>query len=204
MGGLQIDPTNAVARAEQLVLWSRLGPYDLAELERLRWDDRQLFEYRAYIVPTSEFAVHRESMRRYPRGDYARGRYIREWVKANAGFRRYILRELRRRGPLPSRGLEDRAEVPWRTGGWNDGKNLGRMLDILWFSGAIAVVGRDGNERLWDLAERVAARLRASPASARGRAPDPGDAVALVRTGALRPVRVCVRRAAAGARAGTS
>jgi uncharacterized protein YcaQ len=154
LGGLQIDPTNAVARAEQLVLWSRLGPYDLAELERLRWDDRQLFEYRAYIVPTSEFAVHRESMRRYPRGDYARGRYIREWVKANAGFRRYILRELRRRGPLPSRGLEDRAEVPWRTGGWNDGKNLGRMLDILWFSGAIAVVGRDGNERLWDLAER--------------------------------------------------
>jgi uncharacterized protein YcaQ len=154
LGGLQMDPTNAVARAEQLVLWSRLGPYDVVELERLRWDERRLFEYWAFIVPTSHYAIHRESMRRYPRGELSRARYVREWVKANARFRRYILSELRRRGPLPSRGLEDRAEVPWRTGGWNDGKSLGRMLDILWFGGAIAVVGRNGNERLWDLAER--------------------------------------------------
>ena len=57
-------------------------------------------------------------------------------MAANAGFRRYVLRELRRRGPLRSRDLEDRAAVPWRSGGWNDGKNLGRMLEFLWMSGA--------------------------------------------------------------------
>ena len=61
---------------------------------------------------------------------------------------------MRKRGPLPSRELEDRAVVPWKTGGWNDGKSLGRMLDILWFAGAISIVGRNGNERLWDLTER--------------------------------------------------
>jgi uncharacterized protein YcaQ len=44
--------------------------------------------------------------------------------------------------------------VPWRTGGWNDGKNVGRLLDALWAVGAIAIVGRDGAQRVWDLAER--------------------------------------------------
>ncbi len=44
--------------------------------------------------------------------------------------------------------------MPWRTGGWNDGKGVGRMLDILWFRGEIAIVGRVGNERSWDLASR--------------------------------------------------
>jgi uncharacterized protein YcaQ len=155
LGGLQLDPTNAVARSELLVLWSRLGAYDTGELRRLLFDERRLFEYWAYIVPASDYGLHRETMRRYPRGDTARAVYIREWLQANAGFRRSVLDRLRRHGPLRSRDLEDRAVVPWRTGGWNDGKNLGRMLDILWFGGRIATAGRDGNERLWDLAERV-------------------------------------------------
>jgi uncharacterized protein len=155
LGGLQMDPTAAVVRSERLVLWSRLGSYDLAELERLRWETGELFDYWAYIVPASDYAIHRETMRRYPGESYARSNFIHEWLSANQGFRRYILRELRRRGPLRSRELEDRAELPWKTGGWNDGKNLGRMLEILWDGGRIGVAGRDGNERLWDLAERV-------------------------------------------------
>ena len=154
LGRLQMDPTSAVARTEHLVLWSRLGPYDVDELQRLLWDERRLFEFWAFIVPTSDYAIHRETMRRFPRGDHARARYAREWVAANPRFRRYVLRELRRRGPLLSRDLEDRAEVPWTTGGWNDGKSLGRMLDQLWSSGEIAIVGRQGNQRVWDLAER--------------------------------------------------
>jgi uncharacterized protein len=94
-------------------------------------------------------------MRRYPAGAYARSNYIHEWLAANARFRRYVLRELRRRGPLPSRELEDRADLPWKTGGWNDGKSLGIMLETLWDGGRIGVARREGNQRLWDLAERV-------------------------------------------------
>ena len=155
LGSLQMDPTSAVARSERLVLWSRLGTYDLAELERMRWETRDLFDYWAHIVPASDYAIHRETMRRYPRGAYARSNYIHEWLAANKGFRRYVLRELRRRGPLLSRELEDRAELPWKTGGWNDGKSLGIMLETLWDGGKIGVARRDGNQRLWDLAERV-------------------------------------------------
>jgi uncharacterized protein YcaQ len=155
LGSVQMDPTNAVARTELLVLWSRLGNYDVAELTRLL-AERRLFEYWAFIVPASDLDLHRETMRRFPRGDAARPVFIREWLRQNDDFRRYVLGELRRHGPLRSRDLEDRSAVPWWTGGgWNDGKSLGRMLDYLWAGGTIAISGRDGNERVWDMAERV-------------------------------------------------
>jgi uncharacterized protein YcaQ len=168
--GLQTDPTRIVARSEQLVLWSRLGQYEIEELERLRYAESRLFDYWAYIVPTADYALHRPTMRRNPRGNSARARYTRDWLAANADFQRYILRELRRRGPLRSRDLDDRAIVPWRTGGWNDGKNLSMMLERLWFQGKIAITGRTGQERIWDLAERVypvGSRLTASEVARR-------------------------------------
>jgi uncharacterized protein len=154
LGGLQVDPTRVVARAERLVLWSRLGAYDVAELDRELYQDASLFEYSAWIVPMHDFALYRETMRRFPRGNSTRSRYVRHWLAANAAFGRYVLGELRRRGPLRSRDLEDRAVAPWRSGGWNDGKNLGRMLELLWAGGRIAIVRREGNDRVWDLAER--------------------------------------------------
>jgi uncharacterized protein YcaQ len=153
LGSVQVDPVSSVARAERMVLFSRLGPYDVGELSAAL-DRGELFEYWAHIVPATDYGIHRETMRRYPSGDLTRARYVREWLAANAAFRRYVLRELRRRGPLLSRDLEDRSVVQWRTGGWNDGKGLGRMLDILWFRGDITIVGRQGAERVWDVAER--------------------------------------------------
>lgn len=155
LGQIQIDPTRAVERTERLVFWSRLGTYDIAALDRALFEEREFFEYWVHILPRHDFMLHRETMLRYPRGESARSRYMREWLQANAKFRRYVLDSLRRSAPLRSRDLEDRATLPWRSGGWNDGKNLGRMLDALWFAGEIATVGREGTERLWDLAERV-------------------------------------------------
>ena len=160
LGSVQMDPTSAVARTELLVLWSRIGNYDTAELTRLL-AARELFEYWAYIVPARDLDLHRETMLRFPSGAGARPAFVREWMRQNDAFRRYVLRELRRRGPLRSRDLEDRAAVPWRTGGgWNDGKSLGRMLDYLWMGGTIAITRRDGSERVWDLAARVYPKTR--------------------------------------------
>lgn len=159
LGAVQRDPTAAVAPTEYVVLWSRLGDYDRSELDRLLYEERELVDCWVHIVPAEDLALHRPTMRRHPRGDSARARYTREWVAANAGFRRYVLAELRRRGPLGSRELEDRAAVPWRTGGWNDGKNVARMLDTLWFAGRIAIVDREGRERIWDLADPAGERL---------------------------------------------
>jgi uncharacterized protein YcaQ len=153
---VQMDPTSAIARTEHLVLFSRLGPrFRIAELERLLWAERSLFEYEAHIVPTTDLPIHRISMRRYPHGPWKRHRYVREWLEANDAFVRYVLGELRRRGPLRARDLENRAAKGWRTGGWNDeGQNVPMLLEILWAQGRVMIVGRDGQQRIWDLAER--------------------------------------------------
>jgi uncharacterized protein YcaQ len=153
---VQMDPTSSVARTEHLALWSRLGErYRVADLERLLWRDKELFEFNAYIVPASDYALHRPSMRRWPRGHGTRGRYVESWLKANASFRRYVLRRLRDDGPLRTRDLENRAVQGWRTGGWNDdGNDTAMMLEILWRRGEVMIVGREGQQRLWDLAER--------------------------------------------------
>jgi uncharacterized protein YcaQ len=154
LGALQLDPTTTVARSEHIVLWSRIGRYDLADLDQAMYRERRLFEYGSWILPASDFELHRDAMRRYLRGPTTRQRYVRDWLDSNAAFRSSVVAEIRKRGPLRSRDLTDQAAVPWRTGGWNDGKNVGRMLDALWKVGVLAIVGRDGAERIWDLAER--------------------------------------------------
>ena len=167
LGMVQMDPTSSVARTEHLVMFSRLGPrYRPDDLDRLLWEERSLFEYRAFILPTSDLDVHRETMRRYPSGDLSRHEYVRRYLRENARFRRYVLTRLRREGALRTRDFEDRSAVGWQTGGWNDdGKNTTMMLEVLWAKGEVMIVGREGQQRIWDLAERrlpkVASRPRA-------------------------------------------
>lgn len=155
-----MDPTSAVARTEHLVLFSRLGTrFRVAELERMLWEERSLFEYWVHILPTADLWVHRLSMRRYPtggpRGSLKSRQKAAEWMTANGAFRRYVLRELRVRGPLRARDLEDRVADGHHSGGWTgDGRNVAVMLDELWNGGEVMIVGRDGQQRLWDLADR--------------------------------------------------
>jgi uncharacterized protein YcaQ len=82
-------------------------------------------------------------------------RRVRDWMADNAAFRQYVLDELRARGPLRTRDLEDRSADRWRSTGWTNNRNLTQMLDWLSAQGHVAVTARDGAARVWDLAERV-------------------------------------------------
>ena len=72
LGFLQLDPISTVAPPQYLVLWSRLGPYDRAELDRLLWEERKLFEWNAFIWPVADFPLIQARMRE------RWGRYKRE------------------------------------------------------------------------------------------------------------------------------
>ena len=108
LGSLQLDPISTVAPPQHLVLFSRLGQaYDRAELDRLLWEEKKLFEWRAFIWPLEALPIIRARMRRRNRGTYAHERRGAEFLQTNAPYRRYVLRELARRGPLLSRELAD-------------------------------------------------------------------------------------------------
>jgi uncharacterized protein len=154
---LQLDPTSAVARSHLLVVFSRLGPYDVGLLEGLAYEDRALFEYWAHeasLVLAEDLPLHRWEMRNWPRGDGAWHRRSQEWWDLNRDFRTYLVDRLRADGPLPMRELEDRAVTPWLSGGWSHQRSVSRMLDLMWVRGQVGVATRERGQRVWDLMER--------------------------------------------------
>ena len=153
LGFLQIDPISTVAPPQRLVLWSRLGPYDPGELDRLLWKERKLFEWGAFIWPIEDFPLIRARMRRR-RGKYKFEQQGAEFLRTNARFKRHLLRELETRGPLPSREIEADLMVSRDPHDWWGSRKVSLMLELLEGRGVVAVAGRQGKQRLWDLAER--------------------------------------------------
>jgi len=154
---LQIDPTAAVAPSADLVAWSRLGSsYTPARLVTAL-QERSLIELRAMIRPAEDVKLYRADMAAWPLcGEFRQWRVTYdEWVKANDACRRNILERLGTGGPLRSRELPDGCAVPWGSTGWTNNRNVTQMLELMVLRGEVAVAGRQGRDRLWDLAERV-------------------------------------------------
>jgi uncharacterized protein YcaQ len=148
---LQLDPTAAVAPSADLVAWSRLGSsYRPEDLTRALEEERALFEFDALVRPMSDVGLYLAGASARPA--HARGR---AWLEENDRFRRAILDLLRSSGPLPSREIPDTCVAPWPSSGWTNNRNVTQMLEILLVRGEVAIAGRVGRERVWDLADRV-------------------------------------------------
>jgi hypothetical protein len=156
---LQLDPTAAVAPSADLVAFGRLGARYRPEDLNQAMEQREIFEHRfmepnapavALMRPMSDLGLYLAQMRTLPR--YAG---TREWLRANKAFHRDVLEVLGRSGPLLSRDIPDTCAVPWASTGWTNSRNVTQMLEILLVRGEIAIAGRRGKQRLWDLAERV-------------------------------------------------
>jgi uncharacterized protein len=151
---LQIDPTAAIAPNADLVAWSRVGSsYSPAELDTAL-ADRTLLELRAMIRPSEDLALYRADMTEWRR-EWGGWPGTIAWVRANDACRLDILDRLGSSGPLPSRDLPDTCTVPWQSTGWTNNRNVTQLLECMVRRGEVAIAGRHGAERLWDLATRV-------------------------------------------------
>jgi uncharacterized protein YcaQ len=148
---LQIDPTAAIAPSADLVAWSRLGStYQPVHLKQALEVDRTLFEHNALVRPMSDVGLYLAGAADWP--SYER---TRNWLRENDSFRRDVLDLLGSSGPLTSRDIPDTCVVPWASTGWTNNRSVTQMLEFLMMRGEVAIAGRIGRERLWDLAERV-------------------------------------------------
>jgi uncharacterized protein YcaQ len=192
LGLLQIDSVNVLARAHYLPLFSRLGGYDRAVLDRMAAHDglpirpasRRLFEYwghEASLLPVTAQPLLRWRMARAEAGQG-----IWRGIKAVADARPELVArihdEIRDRGRLTAGELADADKAKGGWWGWSDSKTV---LEWLFWTGRITAAGRKGFERIYDLPERV---LPASVLNAP--TPDPVDAAALLTAAAAQALGI--------------
>jgi uncharacterized protein YcaQ len=163
---LQNDGTAAVAPNADLVAWSRLGATYRPEELQAALEHQVLVELQGMIRPAEDMALYRAEMAEWPgRGELRDWQvWRRDWVRANDACRRDILDRLGSSGPLAAGELPDTCAVPWKSSGWSSDRNVTRLLEFMEARGEVAVAGRRGRSRLWDLASRVYPDEPAMPA----------------------------------------
>ncbi|MEJ7901405.1 MAG: crosslink repair DNA glycosylase YcaQ family protein [Thermomicrobiales bacterium] len=154
IGCVQLDTISVISRSHETVLWSRLGAYDRRLLAALQFPDGALMEYWAHaaaLAPIEDFPYYRRTMEHYRRDDELTG----SWATENTGTMDRVMAAARSGGEVSSRTFA-RAEGP-RPGPWVwwGGKSERRALDHLWSQGRLAVVRREGFERVYSPTDLV-------------------------------------------------
>lgn len=169
----QIDSVNVLTRAHYLPAFSRLGPYDRAEMDGLAWGpkrQRKLFEYWAHeasLLPLDTHPLLRWRMAGADRGDTGWAS-MRRFATERRAEAMAILERIRCEGPMATSDFEThKGQSGWWE--WSDTK---RALEWLFLAGHVTTASRRrGFERVYDLPERVIpARVLATPT------PDDADA----------------------------
>jgi uncharacterized protein YcaQ len=155
MSTLQIDSVNVFARSHYMPLFSRVGAYDTAELDRMLFARRAPYvEYWAHVasfIAAADWPLFGFRM------DELRATHTRpgSWAAAHGATLDWIRAELRDRGPLRPAEIEDDSRVARTRGPWWDWDGVKRGLEHLWLVGEVAIAGRAGFERRYGLAEDV-------------------------------------------------
>ena len=167
LGVLQIDSVNVVARAHLVPLFSRLGPYDVALLDRLHArSPRRLVEawaHEASFVPVETWPLLDWRRRGYR--DHAWGSIVA--VPERHPVELALVREIvAARGPVTAAQVHTELEALAATPGRRSQENWGwnwtaakHVLEFLFFTGEVVAAGRTPQfERRYDLAERALPR----------------------------------------------
>lgn len=157
---VQWDPIEVVAPSHVLALWSRAGDFRLADLDRLMWKEKKLFEHWpgrfAAIVLTEDYPLYYSMMKRYPesvgKSWGAQGRSAVEFLARHKELARSMVNQLKR-GPLQLSQFKEYSRTKRAAVAWNPGSGVSEMLSNLEMGGKVMVVGHQGYQNLWGLPE---------------------------------------------------
>jgi uncharacterized protein len=157
---LQIDTINIVARSPYFVLFSRLGAY------KPQWLDETLaagaiFEcwaHEACFAPTADYALHRRHM--VERQSHWAMKHAQRMRRDQAAAMDRLLAHIRTSGAVKTSDFEKKEGAS--TGGWWGWKDEKRWLEALFALGEVMIARRDNFQRVYDLSERVLAKMGAS------------------------------------------
>jgi uncharacterized protein YcaQ len=156
LGQFQIDSVNVVTRAHFTPLYSRLGPYDPALLERAAHrPPRRLFEYWGHAASLVDVALQPLLRFRMQEGYRDVWPRIERVAQEQPGLVRLVRDEVAARGPVSARQLEVQEERDRSHWGWN-WSSVKTVLEWLFYCGEVTSARRNSQfERVYDLPERV-------------------------------------------------
>src|SRR6266496_2235052 len=151
---LQIDTINVVARSPYLVLWSRLGNYELKWLDELLTEGN-LFEYWAHamcFLPIEDYAIYRRRMLDAMQEKAWPFKWAMKWAQEHPKVMKEVRTHLQKNGAVRSAEFENENHVP---GGWWNWKEEKDALEIMLFTGEVMIARRQNFQRVYDLRGRV-------------------------------------------------
>lgn len=154
LGFVQLDSINTVARAHDLILFSRRPAYRPNNLKRLYEKDRRLFEHWTHDAAVIPMAFYPHWQLRFERDAEKLRNQWKSWRRDGYEDQfQPVLDHVREHGPVCSSDVgQDEKKT---SGGWWDWHPSKTALEYLWRSGALTVVGRTGFRKFYDLTERV-------------------------------------------------
>jgi uncharacterized protein YcaQ len=158
---LQIDTINVVARSPYFVLFSRLGAYKPEWLDETLAEGRifECWAHEACFAPSSDYALHRRHMIERP-GHWAM-KHAQRMRREQAAAMDQLLAHIRKSGGVKTSDFESK-EGQSSTGGWWGWKDEKRWLEALFALGEIMIARREKFQRVYDVTERVLAKMGAS------------------------------------------
>jgi uncharacterized protein YcaQ len=144
---VQLDSIATVDRAHRITLASRVGAYAETGVSELLREGR-VFEYWAHeacLLPIEDYALFKRRMLELKDHHW----WGRQRTAEGRKVERLVLARIREEGALPVRAFEGRSGPMW---GWKPEK---RALEHLFAAGELAIAGRQGFQRVYDLPERV-------------------------------------------------
>ncbi|HNB37577.1 MAG TPA: crosslink repair DNA glycosylase YcaQ family protein, partial [Anaerolineales bacterium] len=150
MQALQLDPLTMVARSQDIAMYGRVLNYKPDLLYKMAYEQRKAFDYGGWLMmyPMHEFPYWRLHMQRRQQ----QGLRYESFTHPPKEVIKFVLKELKEKGPLGNRDIEGDAVKAWS---YRGRKETSVTLFYLWLIGEVMITNRKGFDRIYDLRERV-------------------------------------------------